>query len=43
LFVGVRNAYNRDWLESRLQSTAERLLVGIMNQSVDVEFVVESE
>jgi hypothetical protein len=41
--VGVRNAYTRDWLESRLQSTAERLLVGILAKSVDVEFVVAEE
>ena len=40
LQIGVRNAYARDWLESRLRSTAERLLVGILAQSVSVEFVV---
>ncbi len=40
LFIGARNSYICDWLESRLQSTVERLLVGILNQSVDVEFVV---
>lgn len=40
LRVAARSAYARDWLESRLQSACERLLVGIMNQSVDVEFVV---
>jgi len=39
LTIGVRNAYARDWLESRIQSTAERLLVGILNQSVEVIFV----
>jgi chromosomal replication initiator protein len=26
--IGVRNAYARDWLENRLQSTATRLLSG---------------
>ena len=31
LTIGVRNAYARDWLESRLQSTVSRLLIGIMN------------
>jgi chromosomal replication initiator protein len=40
LTVGVRNAYARDWLENRLGSTVSRLLVGIMNSTVDVSFVV---
>lgn len=40
LTIGVRNAYARDWLESRLASTVSRLLVGILNASVQVEFVV---
>ena len=40
LTIGVRNAYARDWLESRLSSTVSRLLVGIMNRTVDVNFVV---
>ena len=30
--VMVRNAYARDWLESRLSSTVKRLLMGIMNR-----------
>jgi len=38
--VGVRNAYARDWLESRLSSTVSRLLIGILNSNVSVEFVV---
>ncbi|MFN2215844.1 MAG: chromosomal replication initiator protein DnaA [Anaerolineales bacterium] len=38
--IGVRNAYARDWLESRLASTATRLLMGILNQDVEVQFVV---
>ena len=38
--IGVRNAYARDWLESRLSSTVTRLLMGIMNRAVDVVFVV---
>src|SRR6476619_5978118 len=42
LTIGVRNAYARDWLESRLASTVSRLLVGIMNASVAVNFVVNS-
>jgi chromosomal replication initiator protein len=40
LTIGVRNAYARDWLESRLASTVSRLLVGIMNASVAVLFIV---
>ena len=40
LTVGVRNAYARDWLENRLESTVSRLLIGIMNRTVDVDFVV---
>jgi chromosomal replication initiator protein len=40
--IAVRNAYARDWLESRLSSTVTRLLMGIMNRSVDVSFVVQS-
>ena len=38
--IAVCNAYARDWLESRLASTATRLLMGIMNRSVDVQFIV---
>jgi chromosomal replication initiator protein len=40
--VSVRNAYARDWLESRLSSTVKRLLMGIMNRSVEVDFVVHT-
>jgi chromosomal replication initiator protein len=40
--IGVRNAYARDWLESRLSSTVTRLLMGIMNRAVDVSFVVDA-
>ncbi|HZW05174.1 MAG TPA: chromosomal replication initiator protein DnaA [Anaerolineaceae bacterium] len=38
--IGVHNAYARDWLESRLTSTVNRLLSGIMNQPQNVRFVV---
>ncbi|MCK6585634.1 MAG: hypothetical protein L6Q49_21235 [Anaerolineales bacterium] len=38
--VATRNVYARDWLESRLTSTVRRLLIGILNQSVSVRFVV---
>jgi hypothetical protein len=40
LTIAVRNVYSRDWLESRLKSTVQRLLVGILNQSVSVQFIV---
>ncbi len=38
--VGVCNAYARDWLESRLLSTVDRLLAGMLNRAIDVRFVV---
>lgn len=38
--IGVQNAYARDWLESRLSSTVSRLLIGILNSNVSVEFIV---
>ncbi len=40
LTIGVRNAYARDWLESRLSSTVSRLLIGILNSNVAVDFIV---
>ena len=40
MIVATRNAYARDWLESRLASTVQRLLIGILHQSVSVQFVV---
>ncbi|HEY2981786.1 MAG TPA: chromosomal replication initiator protein DnaA [Anaerolineales bacterium] len=40
LTVSVHNAYARDWLESRLASTINRLLIGILNANVSVHFVV---
>ncbi len=41
--IGVRNAYARDWLDNRLASTINRLLVGILNDSVAVNFVVADQ
>jgi hypothetical protein len=39
--VGVRNAYARDWLESRLQSTIVKLLQGLTNQgSMTLVFII---
>ncbi len=40
LTIAVPNAYARDWLESRLASTVSRLLIGVMNTNVAVNFVV---
>ncbi len=40
LTVAVRNAYARDWLESRLTSTVNRMLIGIQSENVHVAFVV---
>jgi chromosomal replication initiator protein len=40
LTVGVRNAYARDWLESRLAGTVNRLLIGILDSNVSVNFIV---
>jgi chromosomal replication initiator protein len=40
LTVAVPNAYARDWLESRLSSTVNRLLIGILNTNASVNFVV---
>jgi len=40
LTIAVRNAYARDWLESRLASTVSRLLIDILNANVAVNFVV---
>jgi hypothetical protein len=38
--VGVHNVYTREWLTSRLKKMATRLLTGIMNQAVELQFVV---
>ncbi|MEA3439838.1 MAG: chromosomal replication initiator protein DnaA [Chloroflexota bacterium] len=38
--IGVQNAYARDWLESRLSSTVRRTLTGMMNRTVEVNFIV---
>ena len=38
--IGVRNAYARDWLEDRLNSTVKRTLSGIAGRTVGVRFVV---
>jgi chromosomal replication initiator protein len=38
--VGVKNAYARDWLDSRLSPTVTRLLSGMIGCSQSVEFIV---
>ncbi|MBI5353965.1 MAG: hypothetical protein HZB50_15090 [Chloroflexi bacterium] len=40
MIVATRNEYARDWLESRLKESIQRLLIGILHQSVSVQFVV---
>ena len=40
--IGVFNEYAREWLESRLTSTVTRLLMGILNQDIEVTFVVDA-
>jgi len=41
--IGTLNAYGREWLASRLTSTMTRLITGILNQQVAVQFVVVEE
>ncbi len=43
LTVGIPNAYGRDWLASRLTGTVNRLLTGILDQPVEVQFTVMEE
>ncbi len=38
--VGVPNAYARDWLETRMTITINRVLTGIMNHPQAVKFIV---
>jgi hypothetical protein len=38
---GVQNNYARDWLEERLKTTLSRLLSGSLNQSIQVQFIVQ--
>lgn len=38
--VGVQNAYALDWLQSRLSSTIERILAGLMDGPQKVQFVI---
>ncbi len=38
--VGVPNAFARDWLETRMTTTVNRVLTGIMNRPQTVQFIV---
>ena len=39
--IGVRNAYARDWLDSRLKSTISKLLIGSLNRPIEINFEVK--
>ena len=41
--IGVANPYARDWLESRLSTTVDRMITGFLNQPVKVNFILHSE
>ncbi len=41
--IGLKNAYARDWVENRLTSTISRTLTGIMNHTVDLNFIVSQQ
>jgi chromosomal replication initiator protein len=38
--IGLKNAYARDWIENRLNSTISRTLMGIMDQPVELQYIV---
>ncbi len=41
--IGVPNAYARDWLETRLTTTINRVLTGIMNRPQSVSFIISQK
>ncbi len=41
--IGVQNGYAKDWLENRLAGSIKRTLTSILNRSVEVKFVVQSQ
>ena len=43
LTIAARNLYAADWLKSRITSTVQRMLIGILGADVRVEFVVHTE
>ena len=40
LTIGAKNAYARDWLADRLANSLRKLLAGILNRNVKIEFQV---
>ena len=43
LKIQAKNAAMRDWLENRLKSKVKKLLIGIFNDFVEVEFISEAK
>ncbi len=41
--IGTSNSYGREWLANRLTSTVTRLMTGILNQQLVVEFAITEE
>jgi chromosomal replication initiator protein len=41
--IGVHNTYAKEWLENRLLTIIKRTLIGLMNRTVEVKFVVRSK
>ena len=41
LTIAASSQDARDWLDSRLTRTAERMLIGILNEAVEVKFIVQ--
>ena len=41
--LGTYNAYGREWLDSRLKTTVQRLLQGILGKAITVQFIVLDE
>jgi hypothetical protein len=41
LTISARNAYARDWLESRLTNRIERFLADLLNQTISVRFAAD--
>ncbi len=41
--VGVHSSYAKEWLENRLDTTIRRTVAGILGQSTEVHYVIESK
>jgi chromosomal replication initiator protein len=41
--IGVRSGYAKDWLENRLLTTIKRTLIGIVDHTVDIKFIVHNK